>query len=333
MLKARLFNKKNSNYEAVTLEFKEKQILLHKEKEVRSFDLSTVTFSERLGNMPRSIYLSKYEVCEVHDNDAIDALLKKHKLLKSSRFIHHLETKAIYILPSIAITVLLVFAFLKYFLPYSAEKIAYAVPQSIASQIGTGTLKALDELVLKPSKLDIKKKEEITLAFKKMATHMQDLPPLHLEFRSAKKIGANAFALPDGTIVMTDELVMLSDNTNELLSVLAHEIGHIKNRHAIRMVLQNSAMLVTITTLTGDASSASSIISTLPTLLIESSFSRNLESEADDYAMQVMIDSGIKLHYFADIMQKLSAGQTEDEVGEYFASHPITSSRIKKFQK
>jgi len=331
-MKAKLFNKQSSKHKEVELNFEGKNIVLNIDDETHTFALNEVQFSERLGNMPRSIYLSKTEVCEVQDNALIDTELNKRGLLKGSRFIHHLESKSIYILPALAVTILMVFSFLKYVLPYSAEKIAYAVPQSIASQIGTGTLQTLDKLILKPSQLDRNKKQEIIAEFKQMATHMHGLPPLQLVFRSAKKVGANAFALPDGTIVMTDQLVILADNNKEILSVLAHEIGHIKNRHAIRMVLQNSAMLVLITTLTGDATSASSIVSVLPTMLIESSFSRDLESEADDYAMQVMDESGIALHYFADIMQKLSAGRDEDETGEYFSSHPITSSRIKKFQ-
>jgi len=331
-MQAKLFDKQSSKHKESELTFQNDSLLLKVGDETRTYPLNEVTFSERLGNMPRSIYLSKTEVCEVQDNAFIDSELKKRGLLKGSQFIYHLESKSIYILPALAVTILMVFIFIKYILPYSAEKIAYAVPQSVAVKIGTGTLQTLDKLVLKPSKLEANKKEEITLTFKKMATHIHDLPPLHLVFRSAKKVGANAFALPDGTIVMTDELVLLADNNQEILSVLAHEIGHIKNRHAIRMFLQNSAMLVVLTTLTGDATTASTVVAALPTMLIESSFSRDLESEADDYAMQVMKESGIELHYFADIMQKLSAGREEDEVGKYFSSHPITSSRIKKFQ-
>lgn len=333
MIKARIFNKQSSAYEDAKLEFNEETLTLYTKEGTKAYALAEISVSDRLGNMPRSLYLPDGSVCESQENDAIDAQLRKRRLLKTAGLIHHLESKSIYILPSIAVTVLVVLIFLKYLLPYSAEKIAYAIPQSIASQIGTGTLKTLDRLVLEPSLLDKKKKEEITAAFKTMAVHIKDLPPLNLQFRSAKKIGPNAFALPDGTIVMTDQLVMLSENNQELLSVLAHEIGHIKNRHAIRMVLQDSAMLLVLTTLTGDATSASTIVSTLPTLLIESAFSRDLESEADDYAMGVMKKAEIPLHYFADIMQRLSAGRAEDDTGEYFSSHPMTSTRIAKFKE
>jgi Zn-dependent protease with chaperone function len=333
MIKARIFDKQSSAYKDAELEFREETLILHTNEGTKAYALAEISFSDRLGNMPRSLYLPDRRVCETQENDAIDAQLKRRKLLKAAGLIHHLESRSIYILPAIAVTVLVVFIFLKHILPYSAEKIAYAIPQSIASQIGTGTLKTLDRLVLEPSVLDKQKKDEITTAFKTMALHIKDLPPLNLQFRSAKNIGPNAFALPDGTIVMTDQLVMLSENNQELLSVLAHEIGHIKNRHAIRMVLQDSAMLLVLTTLTGDATSAASIVSTLPTLLIESAFSRDLESEADDYAMDVMKKAGIPLHFFSDIMQRLSMGRAEDETGEYFSSHPMTSSRIAKFKE
>ena len=332
MIKARVFDKQSSAYTDAELEFHEESLSLHTKEETKAYALSEIHFSDRLGNMPRSLYLPDGKVCESQENDAIDSELKKRKLLKTAGLIHHLESTSVYILPAIAVTVLLVFVLLKYILPYSAEKIAYAVPQNIASQIGTGTLKTLDKLVLQPSVLGSEKKKEITAAFNTMAKQLNNLPPLDLQFRSAKEIGPNAFALPDGTIVMTDQLVILSANNDEILSVLAHEIGHIKNRHAIRMVLQNSAMLLVLTTLTGDATSASSIVSTLPTLLIESAFSRDLESEADDYAMDVMRKADIPLHSFADIMQRLSMGRSEDETGEYFSSHPITSERIAKFK-
>jgi len=166
-----------------------------------------------------------------------------------------------------------------------------------------------------------------------MASQLKDLPPLTLVFRFSKKIGPNAFALPDGTIIMTDQLVLLSHNNEELLSILAHEIGHIKHRHALRMVFQNSAVFIIITTITGDATTASGMVSTLPTMLVESSFSRELEAQADDYAMFVMKKTHIDLHYFADIMARLSQGEKGSDVEEYFSSHPITASRIAKFQE
>lgn len=332
-IKARLFDKQSSGFDDVTLAFNENELVINTQQQALVYTLTEITISNRLGNMPRFIYLNDGKVCECEDNDTIDYQLKARQLSQGSRFIHHLESKAIYVLPALAITAILVFAFIKYFVPYSAEKIAQSLPQSIASNIGSGTLIAMDKVLLDPSQLSKAKQKNIQTDFKKMTAQLQDLPPLNLEFRFSSKIGPNAFALPDGTIVMTDQLVLLSQNNEELLSILAHEIGHVKHRHALRMLFQNSAVFVVMTTLTGDATTASGLLSTLPTVLIESSFSREVEAQADDYAMFVMKSTNIDLHYFADIMTRLSQGHEGSEVEEYFASHPVTASRISKFQE
>jgi len=333
MIQARLFDQQSSGYDLVSLSFEGDQLILTSKEQTYRYNLDEITISERLGNMPRFIYFSDNRVCECDDNESIDAELKKRKQAFLSRLIHHLESKSIYILPALLVTLAVLFVFLKYILPYSAQSIAYSMPQEYASKIGTGTLEALDKTLLEKSHLSAEKRNEIENDFKKMSAQLQDLPPLKLSFRFAPKIGANAFALPDGSIIMTDQLVLRSHNNQELLSILAHEIGHVKNRHAIRMLLQNSAVFIVIATLTGDATTASSILSALPTMLIESSFSRELESEADDYALAVMKSNGIALHYFADIMSRLSQDENEDEPSQYFSSHPITSSRIAKFQE
>ena len=57
---------------------------------------------------------------------------------------------------------------------------------------------------------------------------------------------ANAFALPGGTVVMTDAIVQaaadkgISDDA--LVGVLAHEIGHVVHRHGMRMVVEQGVL-------------------------------------------------------------------------------------------
>ena len=77
-------------------------------------------------------------------------------------------------------------------------------------------------------------------------------------------LGPNAFALPAGTIVITDELVQLARHDDELRAVFAHEIGHITGRHAMRMLLQNSATALLAVGLLGDVSAVSSMTAAVP---------------------------------------------------------------------
>ena len=71
---------------------------------------------------------------------------------------------------------------------------------------------------------------------------------------------------------------------DELLAVLAHEIGHVRGRHAMRLVLQNSGLAVLLTALAGDAVGVTFLAVALPSMLLQSGYSRQFETEADDYA-------------------------------------------------
>ncbi len=58
-----------------------------------------------------------------------------------------------------------------------------------------------------------------------------------LNFREGGAIGPNAFALPSGTIILTDELVDIAGDDNDMvLAVLAHEIGHVDKKHSLRQI-------------------------------------------------------------------------------------------------
>ena len=67
-----------------------------------------------------------------------------------------------------------------------------------------------------------------TAAFKKLAFPEATRQPYTLVFRKSDAIGANAMALPSGTIVVTDGLVTLAEDDREILGVLAHEAGHVR---------------------------------------------------------------------------------------------------------
>ena len=76
---------------------------------------------------------------------------------------------------------------------------------------------------------------------------------MSLAFRRGRDLGANAFALPDGVIVFTDELIGLLESDAEILAVFAHEYGHVVERHSLRQILQDSAIAVLSFLLIGEA--------------------------------------------------------------------------------
>ena len=100
----------------------------------------------------------------------------------------------------------------------------------------------MDSVFFEPSQLHPARQAKLRSQFSSMQRELGDGPKLRLELRhGGSEIGPNAFALPAGIVVVTDELVLLAQHDEEIESVLAHEIGHVMHRHSLRMLLQGSA--------------------------------------------------------------------------------------------
>ena len=133
-------------------------------------------------------------------------------------------------------------------------------------------------------------------------------------------------------MVVSDELVHLAQDEDEIVAVMAHEIGHVVHRHGLRHVLQNSAVVLLVAAVTGDIASLSALAATVPTVLVEAKYSRAFELEADQYAADYLRLHGIAPRHFVNILLRLqeNSGSAEPALG-YLSSHPATSERIRSF--
>lgn len=295
--------------------------------------LDDVKFSSRLGNTPRLMTMPDGSTCHIADNDLVDAFLKQHKTAIAASIVHALESRAVYVLAAVVFTGLFTWGMLTYGIPAMATKIAYNLPESVDRALGKGTLETMDKIVFEPSSLDEATQERFRARFAEMQLDIANSNDYRLEFRNGgKEIGANAFALPSGIIVVMDELVKISKNDDEVIAILAHEIGHLVHRHSVRMAMQNSAVAVLVATLTGDPFSTSSLIVALPTVLVNSKYSREFETEADDYAYQYMLDNNMDTKTFADILERITGAERDSELESYLSSHPGTTERVQRFK-
>jgi Zn-dependent protease with chaperone function len=152
-------------------------------------------------------------------------------------------------------------------------------------------------------------------------------------------MGPNAFALPDGQIVLLDELIELLDD-EEVLAVLAHEFGHVSHRHGIRQLIQSSVVAAVVTAWLGDISF---IAASLGTVLLDSGYSREMEFDADRYAAEMLTHQGASPDFLAGALEKLetahrgktSTPDTEDGKGskDWISTHPNTSERVRRLRK
>jgi Zn-dependent protease with chaperone function len=298
-----------------------------------SVTVAQLRIAPRVGNIPRSVYFPDGAKFETEDNDTVDALARRWHLQRGGRFLHLLETHKRYIATALVVVVISSWAFVQYGVPALAKWAAFALPAEANSKIGAGALDILDKGIFAPTQLNAATQKRITRRFKVMTADAPAGLTLKLEFRRGKAVGANAFALPSGTIVLTDEMVRLAKRDDELVSVLAHEMGHVVHRHGLRGVIQSSIFAVIIVTITGDVSSSSSLIAALPTLLVESQYSQAFEREADSYSLQYMLDHNVDPAHFANLMQRMSGAKRENDVGRYFSSHPTTEERIERFRQ
>lgn len=300
----------------------------------RSYPLSDLRVAPRVGHTPRFIYFADGASLETGENDAVDELVPS---LPHGRFHlaqYRLESKLRWILATLALTIGLGWAMVEYGVPYAAEKVAFALPREVDETLGDGALAALDELVFKPSTLSAADRERLQQAFRQMVKR-SDLKAdeVQLEFRASPVMGANALALPSGIVVMTDELVRIADNDEEVIAVLAHEIGHIRERHSLRGVLQNSTVALMIASVTGDLASLTSIAATVPTLMVQLKYSRAFELEADDYAVAMMEELDIDPTHLGAILVRMTGdvGDEDDEtISDYLSTHPGSAERMQR---
>ena len=219
-----------------------------------------------------------------------------------------------------------------YGIPMLARLVADRVPASVVARVDTETLAALDRQVFAPSALPRERQDAIASAFRALKKPYGQSAPYNLAFRKSDAMGANAMALPGGTVVVTDGLVALARDDREILGVLAHEAGHVAGRHGLRSLVQDSLISMLLALVIGDVSALAAAASSS---VLEASYSRDLEREADAYAIETLTANRIPLKFLADMLRRLdSAAGAAGMPGalRYLSTHPATDERIRQLE-
>lgn len=215
----------------------------------------------------------------------------------------------------------------RYALPVAADIIATAVPANVEQALGEQVLQELDQRYFRPSMLSQPEQQRIEARFALLAGTLDSAPRYRLLFRKSR-IGPNALALPSGQIVLTDELAKLLDDDSEaLMGVLAHELGHLERRHLMRRLVHGAATGAAAMALFGDASA---LLATVPALLLDLKYSRDAEWEADDFAAALMDAAGLDPGRLAVALERL-AGE-DGHTHAYLSSHPATTERVARLR-
>ena len=152
----------------------------------------------------------------------------------------------------------------------------------------------------------------------------------------------NAFALPGGYVGVHLGLVALTTSSDELASVLAHELSHVSQRHIARSVasasrqgaLSLAAMLLGVIAASransADLAQAAIAGSQAAAIQGQLNFSREMEREADRIGLAVLREAGFAPTGMARMFEKLEQASRLNDAGQYpyLRTHPLTTERV-----
>ncbi|WP_426110039.1 M48 family metallopeptidase [Massilia sp. PWRC2] len=299
--------------------------------------LDQVRLAEPFLQAPAIVYLPNGGRCEVGDGATraalTDAIGQRPSLVM--RWQRHWYAALAALLLLLAVGA----AIWSYGVPAAAEAIAARIPASMDQSLGQSALKQLDARVFQPSTLTAPQVAALQAMFASVAP-AQPLQQLRLLTRSAPSLGPNALALPDGTVILTDQMVAMvlgkrdgtfdDDDRAALTGVLAHEIGHVQRRHSVRVLARSSLTAAASAALLGDFSA---VAAGVPALLANLHYSRAMETEADQYALEALRSrrmATIPLANLLDGLDQMNDKNMPDwmkQVLPYASSHPGTTER------
>jgi Zn-dependent protease with chaperone function len=232
-----------------------------------------------------------------------------------------------------ALLVLVCGALYQWGLPWGARAVLAFVPGTVDKEIGDTAMRSIREQWLKPSELPIEKQKSVREAWAR-AVDRYGQPGMQIDLHFHKsRIGPNAFALPGGDVVLTDEMVKLVDGREDILvGVLAHEAGHVRHRHTMRLLTQATLLGAGTAIAFGDFST---LLAAAPALLGHLGYSRDLEREADEEAIALLKANGLSPALMATMFENLRKYQREKNAPSLpiaFGSHPSDEERVARFR-
>lgn len=287
---------------------------------------------DRLGNIPRKIKLMDQGVFECPDNDVIDVFLGRENHFASR--LSKAEGSYKFVIIAVIATFISIFGIYQYGLPAAASFAAHVTPTGVIELIDKNTKKTVDQVLFAESKLSSERKAELTALFAELVEISgQTEPPMKLEFRDGGRLGANAIALPGGTIILTDQLEALVENDDEIAGVFAHEIGHVEHKHSLRQIYRALGVAFMIAVIGGESDQIVEEVLGAAVLIDSFSYTRDFETESDLHSVDVMLKAGRDPVAFVDLLDRIleshgiEAKEGDEPDTGWLSTHPGNKDR------
>lgn len=182
----------------------------------------------------------------------------------------------------------------------------------------------------------------LTTMGRKLAAHAPVSPDQSITVFSVRDPQINAFALPGGYIGINSGLLVSAQTESEVASVIAHEIGHVAQRHIARGMTQKSqssgvmmaavaAALLAALSGSGDLAMGIAAFGQAAAVDRQLGFSRQAEQEADRAGFEMMRKAGYDPRGMVSMFNRLSNSARLNEGkggGDYASTHPLSIQRM-----
>ncbi|WP_138481168.1 M48 family metallopeptidase [Dyadobacter bucti] len=225
------------------------------------------------------------------------------------------------VLASLTVAVVVFIAVLYwYIIPLFAEKAASQIPTGMEVSIGSSVYETVMSQYEVNDTLTGKVNDFL------QSFHLKTSYPIEVTVVNDKQ--CNAFALPGGHIIIFSGIIAKMKTKEELAALLAHETAHIHYRHSLKSTFRTLSRNLFVSLLFNDINGVAAIIADNSNMLMNLTYSRELEIEADKNGMAVLAANGISLRGFTDLFQLLNNHAENSGELEILSTHPLTTDRI-----
>ncbi|MDA9465644.1 M48 family metallopeptidase [Bradyrhizobium sp. CCBAU 53415] len=215
--------------------------------------------------------------------------------------------------------------------PLAADRLAPLVPKPVERRIGDAAEVQMKTIFGRSVCEDPAGKA----AFIKLVNRLRDAAGLDDDSMTAGVLPTsvpNAFALPGGKVFVLKGLLDKAESPDELAGILAHELGHLKHYDNMRGLIYNGGTSFLIGLLFGDVTGSSAVIFASRSV-VEASYSREAETAADTFAIEIMHELGRSPKPAAELMFRITGKEGGSTLTTILASHPLTEDRLARMTR
>ncbi len=206
-----------------------------------------------------------------------------------------------------------------YILPWVAEKSVAIIPEEYDEKLGMNFYTEYCEL----NTVDTFKTKEVNIFARELA--LNNTKNIKLTVIESELI--NAFALPDGNVIIFTGILNKMKNHEELVGLMGHEVEHINKRHSMKMMCRNLSGYIFVSAILSDVNGIMAIIGDNVQNIQSLSFSRQFEREADLGAYSIMIQNNVHPRGIIQLFKHLESDD-KSILPEFLSTHPITKERL-----